>query len=193
MTVAGRAYAEHAKPLQVVGALLEARAVHTSRSAYNHLHALAATHGIARPRVDEAIEMVGLQDVARKRAGGFSLERLALRLMSERRRELVQSRTKTVNHLHQLLMELLPAGAEQKLTASKAKALLATVRPRNAAGKARSSGTTWRSPWVRSATTATVLASPGSFLRPCPMSKMRARVASFGGTSTTVSPSATSR
>ncbi len=73
MTVAGRAYAEHAKPLQVVGALLEARAVHTSRSAYNHLHALAATHGIARPRVDEAIEMVGLQDVARKRAGGFSL------------------------------------------------------------------------------------------------------------------------
>jgi len=64
-------------------------------------------------------------------------ERLALRLMSERRRELVQSRTKTVNYLHQLLMELLPAGAEPKLTASKAKALLATVRPRHAAGKAR--------------------------------------------------------
>jgi len=42
-----------------------------------------------------------------------------------------------VNHLHQLLMELLPAGAEQKLTATKAKALLATVRPRAAAGKAR--------------------------------------------------------
>lgn len=53
-------------------------------------------------------------------------ERLALRLMSERWRELVQSRTKTVNHLHQLLMELLPAGADQKLTASKAKELLAT-------------------------------------------------------------------
>ena len=63
-------------------------------------------------------------------------ERLALRLMSERRRELVQSRTKTVNHLQQLLMELLPAGAEQKLTATKAKALLTTVRPRHAAGKA---------------------------------------------------------
>ena len=64
-------------------------------------------------------------------------ERLALRLMSERRRELVRSRTKTVNHLHQLLMELLPASAEQKLTATKAKALLATVRPRHPAGKAR--------------------------------------------------------
>lgn len=73
VTVAGKAYAEHAKPLQVVGALLEARAVHTSRSAYNHLRALAATHGIARSRVNEVMEMVGLQDVARKRAGGFSL------------------------------------------------------------------------------------------------------------------------
>jgi ABC-2 type transport system ATP-binding protein len=59
--------------LQVVGALLEARAVHTSRTAYSHLRALAATHGIAKARVDEVIEMVGLQDVARKRAGGFSL------------------------------------------------------------------------------------------------------------------------
>ena len=73
VTVGGRPYRQHAKPLQVVGALLEARAVHTSRSAYNHLLALAATHGIARSRVAEVIEMVGLQDVARKRAGGFSL------------------------------------------------------------------------------------------------------------------------
>ena len=64
-------------------------------------------------------------------------ERIALRLMSDRRRELVRSRTATVNRLHQLLMELLPAGAEQKLTATKAKALLATIRPRAAAGKAR--------------------------------------------------------
>jgi ABC-2 type transport system ATP-binding protein len=56
-----------------VGALLEARAVHTSRSAYNHLRALAATEGIAKSRVDEVIELVGLQEVARKRAGAFSL------------------------------------------------------------------------------------------------------------------------
>ena len=73
VTVGGRPYREHAKPLQVVGALLEARAVHTSRSAYHHLLALAATHGIAKSRVLDVIEMVGLQDVAQKRAGGFSL------------------------------------------------------------------------------------------------------------------------
>ena len=73
VTVGGKPYREHAKPLQVVGALLEARAVHTSRSAYNHLLALAATHGIAKSRVLDVIDMVGLQDVASKRAGGFSL------------------------------------------------------------------------------------------------------------------------
>jgi ABC-2 type transport system ATP-binding protein len=73
VTVNGRPYAQHRRPLQVVGALLEARAVHTSRSAYQHLRALAATHGIARSRVDEVVDMVGLQDVAKKRAGGFSL------------------------------------------------------------------------------------------------------------------------
>ena len=73
VTVGGKPYREHAKPLQVVGALLEARAVHTSRSAYHHLLALAATHGISKTRVLDVIEMVGLQDVASKRAGGFSL------------------------------------------------------------------------------------------------------------------------
>ena len=73
MTVNGRQYADLAAPLHEVGALLEARAVHTSRSAYNHLRALAATHGIPRSRVDEVIDLVGLTDVARKRAGGFSL------------------------------------------------------------------------------------------------------------------------
>src|SRR5439155_17849667 len=54
-------------------ALLGARAVHSGRSAYNHLHALAQTHGVGRRRVDELIDLVGLHDVARKRAGKFSL------------------------------------------------------------------------------------------------------------------------
>jgi ABC-2 type transport system ATP-binding protein len=72
-TVNGRPYAAHAAPLCEAGALLEARAVHTGRSAYNHLLALAATTGIPRRRVDEVIGLVGLGDVARKRAGGFSL------------------------------------------------------------------------------------------------------------------------
>jgi transposase len=64
-------------------------------------------------------------------------EMVAIRLLSERRCDLVQSRTATVNQLHQLLMELIPAGAERNLTAAKAKALLATVRPRDIAGKTR--------------------------------------------------------
>lgn len=71
--VNGRAYAEHRAPMCEVGALLEARAIHTGRSARNHLLALAATNGVARRRVDEVIGLVGLESVAGKRAGGFSL------------------------------------------------------------------------------------------------------------------------
>jgi ABC-2 type transport system ATP-binding protein len=71
--VNGKPYREHAAPLHEVGALLEARSVHTGRSAYNHLLALAQTHGIPRSRVTELIDLVGLQEVAKKRAGKFSL------------------------------------------------------------------------------------------------------------------------
>ncbi|MDX6641666.1 MAG: type transport system ATP-binding protein [Solirubrobacteraceae bacterium] len=73
VTVNGKQYRDHPAPLHEVGVLLEARAVHTGRSAYNHLLALAQTHGIPRSRVDDLIELVGLQDVARKRVGQFSL------------------------------------------------------------------------------------------------------------------------
>jgi ABC-2 type transport system ATP-binding protein len=71
--VGGRRYRDLAAPLHEVGALLEARAIHTGRSAANHLLALAQTHGISRRRVDEVIDLVGLRSVARKRAGTFSL------------------------------------------------------------------------------------------------------------------------
>jgi len=71
--VNGKPYAEHRAPLCEVGALLEARSVHTGRSARNHLLALAQTHGIGRARVDEMIDKVGLHDVASGRVGGFSL------------------------------------------------------------------------------------------------------------------------
>jgi ABC-2 type transport system ATP-binding protein len=73
VTVNGKPYAQHAAPLGEVGIMLEARAVHTGRSAHNHLLALAATHGIGRRRVDEVVDLVGLREVARKRVGGFSL------------------------------------------------------------------------------------------------------------------------
>jgi ABC-2 type transport system ATP-binding protein len=73
VTVNGRPYIDHRAPLREVGALLDAGAVHTGRSARNHLLAIAATTGIRRGRVDEVIDLVGLREVADKRAGGFSL------------------------------------------------------------------------------------------------------------------------
>jgi len=73
VTVNGLPYARQPAPLSEVGALLEAKAIHTSRTAHNHLRALAATHGIRRSRVDEVLEIVGITEVANKRAGGFSL------------------------------------------------------------------------------------------------------------------------
>ncbi|SEB87673.1 ABC-2 type transport system ATP-binding protein [Paramicrobacterium humi] len=71
--IGGKPYVEHAAPLREVGALLEAKAVHTGRTAFNHLLALAATHGISKKRVTEVIELTGLGPVANKRVGGFSL------------------------------------------------------------------------------------------------------------------------
>jgi ABC-2 type transport system ATP-binding protein len=73
VTVNGKLYREHRAPLHEVGTMLEAHAIHTGRSAYNHLLALAQTHGIPGRRVDEVIDLVGLQEVARKRVGSFSL------------------------------------------------------------------------------------------------------------------------
>jgi ABC-2 type transport system ATP-binding protein len=73
VTVNGRHYRDFSSPLHEVGALLEARSVHTGRSAYNHLLALAQTHGIPKSRVFEMIDLVGLHEVARKRSGQFSL------------------------------------------------------------------------------------------------------------------------
>ena len=71
--VNGRDYRDASAPMAELGIMLEARAVHTGRSARNHLLALAQTNGIGRRRVDEVIDMVGLGDVAAKRVGGFSL------------------------------------------------------------------------------------------------------------------------
>ncbi|MFF3446206.1 ATP-binding cassette domain-containing protein [Streptomyces sp. NPDC002667] len=73
VTVNGKQYARHTAPLQEVGALLEAKSIHPGRSAFDHLMAQAYTHGIPRRRVEEVIELTGLQSVAKKRAGAFSL------------------------------------------------------------------------------------------------------------------------
>lgn len=71
--VGGRRYAEFRHPLREVGALLEAKAVHPGRSARRHLLAMARSNGIAAGRVDEVLGLVGLEGVAGKRAGSFSL------------------------------------------------------------------------------------------------------------------------
>ncbi|RPK84277.1 putative ABC transporter ATP-binding protein YxlF [Streptomyces sp. ADI97-07] len=73
VTVNGRPYALHPAPLHEIGVLLDAKSVHPGRSAHSHLMALAHTHGIARSRVDEVIEVAGLTKVAGKRVGAFSL------------------------------------------------------------------------------------------------------------------------
>ena len=72
-TINGKRYGELRWPLREVGALLEARTYHPGRSAKSHLTALAASNDVPRSRVGEVLAAVGLADVARKRAGGFSL------------------------------------------------------------------------------------------------------------------------
>jgi len=71
--VDGRQYAHLAYPMREVGALLDAKAVHGGRSAYNHLLCLAQTNNLPKRRVGEVLELVGLTEVARKRTKGFSL------------------------------------------------------------------------------------------------------------------------
>lgn len=71
--VNGKPYPSLRSPLGAVGSLLEAKSAHPARSAYKHLLAIAATHGIGAKRVEEVIDMTGLEKVAKKRVKGFSL------------------------------------------------------------------------------------------------------------------------
>lgn len=79
--VDGRRFAEHTEPLHVMGVMLDGRALHPGRSGRDHLRALAATHGIARKRVDDVIDLVGMGAVASHRARTYSTgmsQRIAL-------------------------------------------------------------------------------------------------------------------
>jgi ABC-2 type transport system ATP-binding protein len=73
VTIGGKRYQDLAYPMRKVGALLDPKAVHGGRSAYNHLLCLAQTNGLPKKRVGAALELVGLSEVARKRSKGFSL------------------------------------------------------------------------------------------------------------------------
>lgn len=72
-TIDGKHYSEYKHPLRKVGTLLDAKWVHPNRSAANHLKWIAASNGIPAKRVDEVLGLVGLSDVAGKKAGKFSL------------------------------------------------------------------------------------------------------------------------
>ncbi|MEU9411206.1 ATP-binding cassette domain-containing protein [Streptomyces sp. NPDC048281] len=69
----GKRYEQLKDPLTYIGALLDAKAVHGGRSAFNHLLCLAQSNGIPRARVAEVLDTVGLTAVARRKAKGFSL------------------------------------------------------------------------------------------------------------------------
>ena len=73
VTVDGRSYRDLPAPMREVGALLDAKGLHGGRRAYDHLLCLAQSNGIPRSRVDEVLRLVGLEDVAKRRAKGFSL------------------------------------------------------------------------------------------------------------------------
>ncbi len=72
-TIDGRRYADLRHPGRVVGAALEASSFHPGRTARDHLRVLAPQVGVPTKRCDEVLELVGLKDAARRRAGGFSL------------------------------------------------------------------------------------------------------------------------
>lgn len=72
-TFDGKPLHQYAKPSEVVGILLEAKAFHPTRTARNHLKVLAAEGGIPDKRVEEVLDTVGLKDVAKKKPGKFSL------------------------------------------------------------------------------------------------------------------------
>jgi ABC-2 type transport system ATP-binding protein len=73
VTINGRRYADIPAPVQEIGALLDPKAVHGGRTAYHHLQWIAQASALPRSRVDEVLELVGLTDVARRKAGSFSL------------------------------------------------------------------------------------------------------------------------
>jgi ABC-2 type transport system ATP-binding protein len=73
VTINGKPFRALDNPMREVGALLDAKAIHGGRTAYNHLLCLAQTNNLPRRRVGEVLELVGLTEVARKRAKGFSL------------------------------------------------------------------------------------------------------------------------
>jgi ABC-2 type transport system ATP-binding protein len=73
VTIGGRSYRDLPAPLREVGALIDAKAIHPSRTAYHYLLTLAQSNGIPAPRVDDVLGLVGMEAVGGRKVGGFSL------------------------------------------------------------------------------------------------------------------------
>ena len=73
VTIDGQPFDQAVRPMREVGALLDAKAMHGGRSAYNHLLCLAQSNNLPKRRVDEVLGLVGLAGVGAKRSKGFSL------------------------------------------------------------------------------------------------------------------------
>src|SRR5580698_6472884 len=73
VTIGGKRYRDLPAPLREVGALIDAKAVHPSRTAYHHLLGMAQSNAIPTSRINEVLRLVGMETVAEKRVGGFSL------------------------------------------------------------------------------------------------------------------------
>jgi ABC-2 type transport system ATP-binding protein len=71
--VGGRRYTGLIRPLREVGSLLDATALHSGRTGWAHLLSLAQSNGIARKRITEVLALTGLEEVAQRRVGGYSL------------------------------------------------------------------------------------------------------------------------
>jgi transposase len=127
------------------------------------LSARARVFSTGQGRKTDATDAHSIAVVAARTAALRPLARedelMALRLLADRREELANARTQAVSRLHRLLLDLIPGGAPRFLSAAQARVLLATVRPREIAGRtaARSQPSCWprSSPWTASSKTAT--------------------------------------
>jgi transposase len=90
---------------------------------------LSVGHGRKRDRDDAVSVAVAAQSAPQLRQVGVEDQAVVLHLLTKRRQDLVAARTQTINRLHRLLMDLVPGGARRNLTAKRAAALLAAVRP----------------------------------------------------------------
>jgi transposase len=147
MLAAGRAWTERTwavEGCQGIGRHVAQRLVADGETVVDvpaKLSARARVFSTGQGRKTDATDAHSIAVVAARTAGLRPVARedelMALRLLADRREELANARTQAVSRLHRLLLDLIPGGAPRFLSAAQARALLATVRPREIAGRTR--------------------------------------------------------